>query len=569
MCCLFFFPLSACPLPVIRLAMLPTRLKNAEQNQALLRLIVAAIAEVYTLITAAFSSIPLSRSLMVLSFIAVFMLVSAGLLLHVMRRPGVYPWRRILGMTFDYAGISFTMIVGGEHLLPIYVVLLWVTVGNGMRYGSQYLAVSTTLGLIALATIFYNTPYWHAHPYVIVTVVLTTVIVPAYAQVLLSQTRKAYEKADAANLARSRFLAQASHDLRQPIHSISLFTACLRDADLGSEERRMVDNIDKSLHSVSQLFRSILDSYTLDNGGVAPRCDVVSVKSLIDAVALQNSEVARWAGVTLKVRASRHHVRVDPNLLTTMLQNLVSNAIKYGPGGVVLIGCRVRDGALCIEVHDQGRGISDQHLAHVFDEFYRVRQVRDKDIEGVGLGLSIVQRIGALMGLHVHITSRTGVGTVARIDGIPIETGAPPPMVVTPMTSGRLLSGLRVLLIEDDRNVLLATATLLEKWGCQVQSATTIPDGDVQCDLVISDFDLNTEASGADCIAYMRQLSGSNIPAMLITGHDKQRVEEAVGDPTIPVLSKPVRPAELRSMLTALKAGIPVPAIHAGAARST
>ncbi|RYF51291.1 MAG: response regulator, partial [Cytophagaceae bacterium] len=123
-------------------------------------------------------------------------------------------------------------------------------------------------------------------------------------------------------------------------------------------------------------------------------------------------------------------------------------------------------------------------------------------------------------------------------------------------SSGRPLSGLRVLLIEDDRNVLLATATLLQKWGCQVQTATTIPDGDVQCDLVISDFDLNTEASGADCIAYMRQLSGSNIPAMLITGHDKQRVEDAVGDPTIPVLSKPVRPAELRSMLTALKAGI-------------
>ncbi|MFA4914627.1 MAG: hybrid sensor histidine kinase/response regulator [Burkholderiaceae bacterium] len=536
--------------------MLTDRLKNAEQNQALLRLIVAAVAGTYILVTAMFSTMPRDNSLMLASFIAGFMLVSAGLLLHVIRRPGVFPWRRILGMAFDYGGISFTMILGGEHLLPIYVVLLWVTVGNGMRYGSRYLAVSTTLGLSALATIFYYTPYWHAHPYVIVTVVLTTVIVPAYAQVLLSQTRKAYEKADAANLARSRFLAQASHDLRQPIHSISLFTACLRDANLGDEARRMVDNIDKSVHSLSQLFRSILDSYTLDNGRVVPRSEVVQIKSLIDAMALQNSEVARWAGVTLRVRASRHQVRVDPNFLNTMLQNLVSNAIKYGAGGSVLIGCRVRNGTLSIEVHDQGRGISNQHLPHVFDEFYRVRQVRDKDIEGVGLGLSIVQRIGALMGLQVRLASRPGVGTVACIDGITIETGQPQPKVAAPASSGRPLSGLRVLLIEDDRNVLLATATLLQKWGCQVQTATTIPDGDVQCDLVISDFDLNTEASGADCIAYMRQLSGSNIPAMLITGHDKQRVEDAVGDPTIPVLSKPVRPAELRSMLTALKAGI-------------
>lgn len=536
--------------------MQPTRLKNAEKNQALLRLIVAAIAGLYAVITAVFSSISFETSLMVLSIIAVFMLLSAGLLVHVLRRPGVYPWRRVLGMTLDYSGISITMILGGEHLLPAYVVLLWVTVGNGMRYGSQYLAASTTFGLISLAAIFYNTPYWHAHPYVITTVVLTTVIVPAYVQVLLSQIRRAYETADAANVARSRFLAQASHDLRQPIHSISLFTACLRDADLRPDERRMVDNIDKSLNSVSQLFRSILDSYTLDNGGVALRREVVSVKSLIDAVALQNSEVARWAGVTLKVRASRHHVRVDPNLLTTMLQNLVSNAIKYGPQAPVLIGCRVRNSSLSIEVHDRGRGISEKHLAHIFDEFYRVRQVRDKDIEGVGLGLSIVQRIGELMGLQVHIASRPGVGTVARIDGIPIETHVPPPAAVVSVISGTPLSGLRVLLIEDDNNVLLATATLLEKWGCHVQTATTIPDKDVQCDLVISDFDLDTEASGADCIAYLRQMSGSNVPALLITGHDKQRVEEAMNDVTIPVLSKPVQPAELRSVLTALKAGM-------------
>ncbi|MET0184514.1 MAG: hybrid sensor histidine kinase/response regulator [Achromobacter sp.] len=534
--------------------------KDAERSQAIVRLTLGGVAATYVLATAAISPVP-SEGESFAILIGGFMLVAVALYASIVKWPGHYPARRIFGMVHDYAGISMTMILGGEPMLPVFGTLLWVTVGNGMRFGTRYLAIATTFAITALCTIAYLTPYWREQPHVVATLLITTMVVPAYAHMLLRQTRGAYEKVDEANFARSRFLAQASHDLRQPIHAISLFTACLRDARLGHEARRMVDNIDKSLHSVSQLFRSILDSYTLDNGQVEARAASTPVKTLLDAVAAQNTEVARWAGVTLRVRAGKQRVHVDPALLTTMVQNLVSNAIKYGPDRPVLIGTRMRRGLLSIEVHDQGRGISATHLPHVFEEFYRVRQVRDKDIEGVGLGLSIVRRIGALMGVSVAIRSHPGRGTVVTIDGLPVDQGpvSAPATASAPASASASapLTGLRILLIEDDQNVLQATATLLRKWGCNVDTATTIPTADVDYDLVISDYDLNTDHSGADCIAYMRQLSGRKVPALLMTGHNVKQVEAALNDAGIPVLSKPVRPAELRAVLSALRVQLP------------
>lgn len=315
----------------------------------------------------------------------------------------------------------------------------------------------------------------------------------------------------------------------------------------------MVDNIDKSLHSVSQLFRSILDIYTLDSGKVVPRLEVTPVRELLASLVQQNAEAARWAGVEVRVRPTRCCVRCDPVLLTTMLQNILSNTFKYAPGKPVLIGCRSRDGALAIEIYDQGKGIAPEHLTKVFDEFYRGQQVRDKDIEGVGLGLSIVKRLGELMSLDVRIGSRPGRGTVAIIQGLELASA----QEVRPSTGHsmpvHLLRGLHVTLIEDDRNVLVATASLLEKWGCIVQTETSMPMRKVDCDLIVTDFDLNTEVSGADCIEHLRRLHGRKIPAVVITGHDVKHVQELLGNKEIPVLSKPIRPSELRSVLTALR----------------
>ena len=482
-----------------------------------------------------------------------FSLVAIGLFFEVRRRPGVKPWRRFLAMCLDFSAITFSSITSGEALMPLFGVLLWVTVGNGLRYGRGYLLLATGLSLTALSAIIAEMPFLQRYPTVALMMLVTALLVPGYVYFLLTRIQDSLRETQAANLAKARFLAQASHDLRQPIHSIGLFTACLRDGQLSADQGRLVDNIDRSLLGVEQLFRSLLDIYTLDQKQVSPRRTVVDLDTLFDDLVRQNAEAARWAGVEVRWRPCRLQVYSDPALLLTSLQNLLSNALKYAPGRPLLLAVRRRQGRLALVVYDQGPGIAAEHLPHLCEEFYRVRETRDRDIEGVGLGLSIVQRIARLLDLELRIRSRPGHGTAVSLQGLPLAAVPPEPRVRPASGPQHLLAGWRVLLIEDDANVLLATATLLRSWGCEVTTATSIPTGAVACDLVITDFDLDRSASGADCIAYLNRLQGRRIPAVVVTGHDIPQVQQALGDPEIPVLAKPVRPAELRALLLAFR----------------
>ncbi|MDH1265019.1 hybrid sensor histidine kinase/response regulator [Pseudomonas sp. GD03944] len=533
----------------------PPRPHDTERAQAVVRLVIAPLATGYMLWTYHEAMLTAQATWLLVSASSLFCVASLVLWLDIVRRPGNRPRRRLFAVLIDYSCITVTLAFGGEAMLPVYAILLWVTVGYGLRYGSRYLLLATIAALGSLALTTSISAYWQAQPLLVVTLLLTTVVVPAYMNALLKRSRLSAEAERAANLAKSQFLAQASHDLRQPIHSISLFTACLRDGTLDAEQGRLVDNIDKSLHSVSRLFRSILDMYSLESGRVAPQLETLALHTLLQQLVQQNTEAARWAGVEVRLHCPPLQVRADPALLSTMLQNLLSNALKYAPGRPVLIGCRRREGGVSIELYDQGRGIAKRHLDSVFEEFYRVRQVRDNDVEGMGLGLAIVKRLGDLMGLEIRMRSEEGRGTLVAIDGLqPVQA----PVVASPAVkreplAPRMLDGLRVCLIEDDDNVRTATASLLQKWGCEVETYASIPHAARPFDLLITDFDLGTEASGADCIAYVRQLRGRDIPAVVLTGHDVGRVQAAVNDAVIPVLSKPVHPAELRSLLVALR----------------
>lgn len=528
---------------------------DTERAQAGVRLIFMSVAACYIVILYHFSLINPALVWKIFVLECVFSVVATLIWFDIRRRPGNYRGRRLITMLTDYAGITVVLTCGGTAMLPVYAILLWITIGYGLRYGSGYLLLATLMALLSLTLVASLSAYWQSQPYLIVTLLLTTLMAPTYMHVLLKRSRQAAEAEQAANRAKSQFLAQASHDLRQPIHSISLFTACLRDSSLGTEQRRLVENIDKSLHSVARLFRTILDMYSLDSGKVVPHLESLELRSLLQQLIQQNAEAARWAGVEMRLRCPPLHVRADPVLLTTMLQNLLSNALKYAPGKPLLIACRRRGPGVAIEVYDKGRGIAADHLDSVFEEFYRVRQQRDSDVEGMGLGLAIVRRLGALMDMRVSIRSVEKRGTRAVIDGLQrVEAPSEPSSAKrSTLQAPRMLDGLRVCLIEDDQNVLLATATLLQKWGCEVATFSTLPDASAHFDLVVTDFDLGTEASGADCIQHVRRSSGRNVPAIIMTGHDVRRVQEQVGDSDIPILSKPVQPAELRSLLVALK----------------
>ncbi|WP_371914635.1 hybrid sensor histidine kinase/response regulator [Pseudomonas sp. S3E12] len=524
--------------------------KNSELDQATLRLTVSTCASLYIFVVALLPSSDFATYVPIMWYMAFFISVAVPLRMAIKRWPGHFFWRRLFAMAHDYTGIAFAMIVGGEGALPVYAALLWVTLGNGMRFGSRYLTAATLIALSMLVMIFMLTPFWRAQPYMFLMLIVTTIVVPAYAHILLKRTRIASEEAIAANQEKSRFLAQASHDLRQPIHSIGLFTACLRDANLGGEELRLVDNIDRSLHTVSQLFRSILDIYTLDNGKLEPQAEPVNLGALLRDVVKQNTEAARWAGVQLRLRPCEHWVNVNAGLLTTMVQNLVSNTLKYASGQPVLIGVRPRGKGLAIVIYDKGRGIAAEHLPDVFKEFYRVRHARDKDVEGLGLGLSIVKRISQLLNLDIQLDSRLGQGTRATIQRL--ESVAPGTETQRPAPTQSRLQGLRVCLVEDDSNVLMATSALLEKWGCEVESHSDGLNVTTECDIIIADFDLGPRISGAECIAAIREQRGWEVPAMIMTGHEIERIRSTLIHMNISILSKPVRPPELRTTLLEL-----------------
>ena len=536
--------------------------KNNELDQANLRVIVACCALVYMTVLGFLPGSSPAPYLPVIYYIVTFVLVSIGLRQAIARWPGNYPWRRVLGMVHDYTGTCFGLVVGGEAALPIYAVMVWVNLGNGMRFGSRYLAIATVLALAALLVVYQITPYWQDNPFMVLMLLTTSTVIPVYAHLLLERTRKASEQAAAANREKSRFLAQASHDLRQPIHSIGLFTACLREAQLGEEERRLVDSIDRSLLNVSQLFRSILDLYTLDNGRVQPRSETFALAGFLAELVRQNTEPARWAGVEIRLRPCAYWTCTDRGMLTTMVQNVLSNCFKYAAHRPLLLAVRRCDEGLAIVVYDQGRGIDEAHQRLVFEEFYRVRQVRDNDVEGVGLGLSIVRRLGHLMGLKVKLRSRPGHGTAVSLQGLP-RLSAQPALVVgerSPAAAG-LLGGLRVCLVEDDHNVLRATSALLQRWGCEVEAHSSPAGLSSDCEVIVADYDLGQEATGVDCIDRLRAQRGWDVPALIMTGHDPEKIQAAVHERNIAVLSKPVRPAELRAALRALREEPAAPAL--------
>ncbi|WP_241073276.1 hybrid sensor histidine kinase/response regulator [Achromobacter insuavis] len=529
------------------------KVKDTERAQAGVRLLSALLVTVYAPILAWAGQLPVELAAIMAIHGVAFLGVALLLRWAVIRWPGHYPARRLLAMLNDYAALGFHLILGGRALLPVYAVVLWMTIGYGVRYGSRYLVAATAAALLDLVVVASLTPYWREQPYVTVMLFLTTLIVPAYTHFLLRSNERSHAREREATQAKTRLLAQASHDLRQPIHSIALFADCLRDENLNGHQRHLVDSIDRSLHSVSHLFRSILDSYTLDSGKLEPRIEAVRVGDVLDAVVRDSREgLGLAADAPIRVRAGAHLVRTDPHLLSTIVQNLVSNAVKYGEGRGILVAARRRGRTLALQVHDRGRGIPEANQGMVFDEFYRVRRPRDRDIEGLGLGLSIVKRLCGLLGLRVSLRSRLGRGTTVTVEGFELLDRAPPEGARRTAAQASVLNGLRVLLIEDDANVLMATAMLLERWGCVVAREVSLPAAPADCDVIISDYDLNAEVTGAECIARVRQRLGRPVPALLLTGHDTKAIREAVADPALPVLAKPIRAAELRSLLTTL-----------------
>jgi signal transduction histidine kinase len=481
-------------------------------------------------------------------------IISLGIYALVRIFPGHYPARRALSMVNDYAALGYSIIAGCTVMLPVYAIIVWITVGNGMRFGRTYLYTSSILAQITIAVVFLLTPHLRADPTLALTLSITALIVPVYASVLLRRIELAKQAAEAASTAKSRFLAQASHDLRQPLHAINLFLFSLQQTGLNSTQATIADRIDRSLQGVGSLFRSLLDISTLDSGSIQPHIEPVPLGELLSEIVQQNAQLAKWSGTELRVVKTRYMVLADRALLATMIQNLISNALKFAEGRRVLVGCRLRGETVSIQIWDSGDGIAAKHLSSIFDEFFQVKKSSDPDRQGVGLGLSIVARMAELMNLTIEADSRLGAGSVFTIGALPLLDGAKRPVEIpSRFMASAPIAGMEIILVEDDPDVLAATKEMLDAWGCKVSAFTAIPEKIDEFDLIITDYDLGEGKTGADCIAVIRQANRWPIPAIIITGHDEGRITREVDDLDISVLKKPARPAELRSAIGAAR----------------
>jgi signal transduction histidine kinase/CheY-like chemotaxis protein len=377
---------------------------------------------------------------------------------------------------------------------------------------------------------------------------------------LIGELRNQKDAAEEANIAKSRFLAAASHDLRQPLHALGLFVQSLQDSGVAARERHVIGNIRRSVDAMEELFNSLLDISRLDAGVVQPRVATISLASVFDSLRFEYAPVARQKHLALLVMSTAVYVRSDASLLSRIIRNLLSNAVSYTDQGGVVLGCRRCGDSVRIEVWDSGRGVPPDRHEEIFREFSQLDNPERDRRKGLGLGLAIVERLARLLDHTVEVRSEVGKGSVFSVtvprgtqeDCVPIDL---PPELTTAFD----LSSALVLVIDDEVAVQEGMAAVLRKWGCDVLTAGSGEEMQARLaglrrlpDLIISDYRLRGKENGIQVVEMLRGEFNVDIPALLVTGDtapDRLRDAEASG---LPILHKPVNPARLRTLIANL-----------------
>ena len=346
----------------------------------------------------------------------------------------------------------------------------------------------------------------------------------------------ATQEAAEARISEIRFLAAASHDLRQPMHALGLFLQALRQGKLGERERQLVDNMGESFNAMDGLFSALLDVSRLDAGVVEPRITTFPVTRLLDRMRNEYAAQAAAKGLALSVRPCRAFVRSDPVLLEEIVGNCLSNAIRYTTAGRVLVGCRrVSAAELRIEVWDTGPGIPGDKQREVFREFVQLGNAERDRRRGLGLGLAIVDRVSRLLEHKIDLRSIPGRGSGFRVH-VPIgrmeDAEAPEADEARGVAP---FAGRFVVVVDDEPAVLEAMASLLTEWGFKVATADSgamilgkLANASSRPDLILCDYRLRNGESGIEVIRDIRDEFNEEIPAALITGDTgPDRLKEA------------------------------------------
>ncbi|QUT05801.1 PAS-domain containing protein [Sphingobium phenoxybenzoativorans] len=367
-------------------------------------------------------------------------------------------------------------------------------------------------------------------------------------EVALTEAKTSAEKA---NLSKTSFLAAASHDLLQPLNAARLFVAALGDKRLALPTRALVSQTSTALDSVEDLLEALLEISRLDAGAIQPEVSHFRIDQLLQTLNVEFTPMARAAGLAFRIETEQLWVETDVRLLRRILQNFISNAIRYTHAGSVSVCCAVEEGRVAVHVADTGRGIAKEQQALIFEEFRRL----DTRSQGKGLGLAIVRRAADMLGHDIRLRSAPGQGSTFSITlplGRPIDDAATDGGGAT---RDRSMRGLRVLVVDNERQIQSGMRTLLNGWGCEVVTAgdyaeavKLFPDG-VRPDIILADYHLNDGETGDRVVAQLHAHFGAAVPAVMISADRGEALKTQLAATGIALLNKPVKPAQLRSLL--------------------
>ncbi len=364
-------------------------------------------------------------------------------------------------------------------------------------------------------------------------------------------------KAEEANAAKSKFLAAASHDLRQPLHAVNLFVEAMRHEKDPAQANKLLDDLGASVHALEGLFNEILDISKLEAGLFRPQPGVIVVQALFDGLERELRPVAEEKGIELGFVPTRLKVVSDARMLVRILRNIILNAIHYTPAGAVLVGCRRKGEGVALTVYDTGPGIAPEHQRAIFREFYQLGNAERDRRKGLGLGLAIVDGLCRALEHRLELRSCPGRGSAFSVH-VPV-TGGTAPECPAPAETMDGLAGRAVLVIDDEVTIREAATTVLSQWGCQVLTAesadeaiTRMAETDFMPDALITDYRLRDGRTGTGTIAAVRETLGWPVPAAILTGDTApERLREASASGLL-LLHKPLHPARLRAALTHL-----------------
>lgn len=550
---------------------------DSEHQQALVRLVIAGLIFAYLFflhLTGQSGGEPMRQ---VLAIMLLETLVGLAILLAIFVQPGISHLRRIAGMLADFATLCALMLIKPETLSPLYVLVLWVAIGNGLRYGTRYLFAAALLGGASFAIVALNSPYWLAQPYLSVGLTIGLIAIPAYLSSLLLALQRAISEAQQANAAKSRFLATMSHEFRSPLNGIIGMSELLSGTKLSVEQREQTDVILASARTLLLLVDDVLDISAIEAGKLKRKDVDFNIHDLLFRLRTMLQPLAAEKQLSLRVKLDDDvplRLHADAAHLSQILLNLLHNAIKFTERGSVSLLVERDDGDtrphLVFSVRDTGIGIPDVDKRRVFEAFEQLDSGITRRYGGSGLGASIAQTLVKLLEGKIHVEDNVGGGScfLVRIPYAEASEDAAP----TAERSGAQVIGLddpfirhrsavkplRVLVADDQRANRTVITRILERAGHRVEA---VDDGeqaldafaDSRFDLAIIDMHM-PEISGLDVVkqfAFLR-VGEPTVPCLMLSADATPAAQEAAaGVGVAGFLTKPVSVSRLLESIEA------------------